>query len=182
MNMKTADALLTLVVIPLFHGLVHEAAPVAGLNPYPAQSVTAPRSTAAREYLLSHNQARAAVGVGPLKWSEMLANATSRLVRYQRNKKNCQFAKLGGNKFGGNQLWASGAREPSAVVNYWAQDKEFYDYVSNSCAPNHDCGEYTQVVWRKSLELGCAQAVCDKSSLSICFYNPPGNYNGERPY
>lgn len=40
---------------------------------------------AAREFLEEQNQARAAVGVAPLKWSEKLGNGTNRLVRYQRN-------------------------------------------------------------------------------------------------
>ncbi|CAI0429402.1 unnamed protein product [Linum tenue] len=46
------------------------------------------------------------------------------------------------------------------------------------------CGVYTQVVWRKSGQLGCGSATCvkDKASLTICFYDPPGNYVGESPY
>ncbi|ONH96691.1 hypothetical protein PRUPE_7G146300 [Prunus persica] len=140
----------------------------------------------ATEYLKAHNQARAAVGVEPLKWSEFLANATSRLVRYQRDNKACNFANLtSGSKYGGNQLWASGQSvTPTMVVDTWLKEKDFYNHTGNSCVPNHSCGVYTQVVWKKSLELGCAQATCvkDQSSLSICFYNPPGNVIGESPY
>lgn len=142
-------------------------------------------SAAAAEYLEAHNQARAAVGVGPLTWSESLANGTSRLVRYQRDKMGCNFANLTSGKYGGNQLWASGQLvTPTMVVDTWVKEKEFYNHTDNTCVPNHQCGVYTQVVWRKSLELGCAQATCpkDQSSLSICFYSPPGNYVGESPY
>ncbi|KAF3438853.1 hypothetical protein FNV43_RR17128 [Rhamnella rubrinervis] len=152
------------------------------------QSAATPSpSAAAREFVEAHNQARAAVGVDPLKWSETLANATSRVVRYQRNKMGCQFADLKGSKYGANQFWGGGATTwtPRMVVDEWVGSKKYYNYANNSCLPNQKCGTYTQVVWRKSTELGCAQATCLKETatvLVICFYNPPGNYIGERPY
>ncbi|PKI69509.1 hypothetical protein CRG98_010084 [Punica granatum] len=97
----------------------------------------------------------------------------------------CQFANLTAGKYGGNQLLASGqAVAPRAAVEEWVKEKSFYNHADNSCAPNRQCGVYTQVVWRNSMELGCAQATCpkDQTSLTICFYNPPGNVVGERPY
>ena len=140
---------------------------------------------AAREFLEAHNQARAAVSVKPLTWSEKLANATSLLVRNQRNKMSCQFANLTAGKYGGNQFWASGTTvTPRMVVDEWVKEKNFYNHSGNTCAPNHMCGVYTQVVWKNSSELGCAQATCvkDQTTLAICFYNPPGNVIGESPY
>lgn len=150
-----------------------------------AAAAAAPLSSAAQEFLLAHNQARAAVGVGPLEWSEALANASSLLVRYQRNKMSCQFANLTNSRYGGNQFWASGGFEtPRMVVDKWVEEKQYYNHDKNTCEPNHTCGVYTQVVWRKSLQLGCAQATCvkDQTSITICLYNPPGNYVGESPY
>ncbi|XP_012079118.1 STS14 protein [Jatropha curcas] len=175
------SALLPLLALAICHGLSYgAAAPNSGGAPVPAAL-----PTAAREFLQAHNQARAAVGVGPLKWSEMLANATSRVARYQRIKMGCQFANLTNSKYGGNQLWASGvAVTPLMAVDHWVQQKIYYNHTDNSCVSNHQCGVYTQVVWKKSLELGCAQASCvkEQSSLTICFYNPPGNIIGESPY
>lgn len=40
-----------------------------------------------QDYLTAHNQARAALGVGPLKWSTGLANVAIRLVK--SSTKNC---------------------------------------------------------------------------------------------
>lgn len=140
---------------------------------------------AAREFLEAHNLARAAVGVAPLKWSEKLGNGTNRVVRFQRNKMGCQFANLTSSKYGANQLWGSGmAVTPRMAVDAWVSEKAFYNHADNSCAPNHRCGVYKQVVWRKSLELGCAQATCVKQqvTLTVCFYDPPGNIIGESPY
>ncbi|EYU44322.1 hypothetical protein ABFS82_08G042600 [Erythranthe guttata] len=145
----------------------------------------APPSNASQEYLEAHNQARAEVGVGPLQWSPSLAKSASLTARLQRDKHNCSFANLANSKYGGNQLWAGGfAMTPRAAVETWVAEKKFYTYENNSCAPDHRCGVYTQVVWKKSAELGCAAAACpkDQSSLTICFYNPPGNVVGEKPY
>ncbi|XP_075494047.1 STS14 protein-like [Primulina tabacum] len=149
----------------------------------PAPSVPLPNST--QEYLEAHNQARAQVGVGPLVWSEPLAKSVSLTVRLQRDKQGCFFANLTNNRYGSNQLWAGGfAVTPRIAVETWVAEKKFYTYANNSCAPDHHCGVYTQVVWKDSQELGCAQAVCpnEHSGLTICFYNPPGNIVGEKPY
>ncbi|KAJ8770743.1 hypothetical protein K2173_021390 [Erythroxylum novogranatense] len=176
-----ACALLPLLVLATYYSLAQGAA----IAQNPGSTVPGALPSAAREFLEAHNQARSAVGVPPLNWSEMLANATSKLVRYQRNQKSCQFANLNNSKYGGNQLWASGMLvTPRMVVDYWVQERNFYNHTDNSCVPNHSCGVYTQVVWRKSLELGCAQATCvkEQASLTICFYNPPGNIIGESPY
>ncbi|OIW09744.1 hypothetical protein TanjilG_14267 [Lupinus angustifolius] len=148
-------------------------------------SPSLPLPSAARDFLEAHNKARAEVGVQPLNWSQQLAFATSRLVRYQRINNACQFANLTAGKYGANQLWARGsAVTPRVAVEDWVKQKQFYNHSNNSCLPNHRCGVYTQVVWKNSTSLGCAQATCvkEKTSLTICFYDPPGNYVGESPY
>ena len=44
------------------------------------------------------------------------------------------------------------------------------------------CGHYTQVVWRKSLRVGCGMATCGATEVWVCNYDPAGNWDGERPY
>ncbi|AES94825.1 hypothetical protein MtrunA17_Chr5g0403201 [Medicago truncatula] len=153
----------------------------------PEPTAPPPLTPAAKEFLESHNKARAEVGVEPLQWSEKLAKDTSLLVRYQRNKMACDFANLTASKYGGNQLWAGSAAAvtPSKAVEEWVKEKEFYIHVNNTCVVNHECGVYTQVVWKKSAQLGCSQATCTgkkEASLTICFYDPPGNVIGESPF
>ncbi|XP_045786328.1 STS14 protein-like [Trifolium pratense] len=150
-----------------------------------SNSAPPPLSTTATEFLQTHNEARASVGVEPLTWNEQLANITSELVLYQRDKMSCQLANLTALNNGANQFMERRTKyTPRMVVENWVTEKQFYNHSDNSCVPNHQCDSYTQVVWRKSVELGCAQASCSKQgpSLSICFYNPPGNYVGESPY
>ncbi|XAR73923.1 hypothetical protein NMG60_11008053 [Bertholletia excelsa] len=155
------------------HRTLKQAAPV----PSPAN--------ASNEFLDAHNKARAEVGVEPLKWSEKLAKDTSLLVRYQRDKKGCEFADLTPGKYGANQLLGSGVKwTPRLAVEAWVAEKMYYNHANNSCETGRKCGVYTQVVWGKSAELGCALAACPKQqlSLTICFYDPPGNVAGESPY
>ncbi|XP_047155246.1 STS14 protein-like, partial [Vigna umbellata] len=148
--------LLSLTFVILAH------AATAPPNPPPP-----PLTAAASEYLEAHNEARAVVGVEPLRWSEKLGNASSLMVRYQRNKMKCEFANLTTSKYGGNQLWAGVTTvAPRVAVEEWVKEKEHAGGVGNST------------------EVGCAEASCvkEKSSLTICFYDPPGNVIGESPY
>ncbi|KAJ4827582.1 hypothetical protein Tsubulata_004811 [Turnera subulata] len=186
---KMAYALLPLLLLSICHCSVHGAPPPASApkgGPAGRFIPLLPPGSAAEQFLAAHNRARAAVGVGPLKWSEVLANATDRVVKYQKDKMGCKFADVSRSKYGSNQMWSGGevAMSPWKVVNDWVKEKNYYNYEKNSCEADQRCGLYKQVVWNKSLELGCAQALCakERTSLTVCFYNPPGNMNGERPY
>lgn len=182
--------LVTLLVISASTVVISVAAvsPAAKMRPKETVPTSPPPPAifaAAKAFTDAHNKARAMVGVPPLAWSQTLEAAASRLVRYQRNHKNCEFASLNPGKYGANQLWAKDlAVTPSLAVESWVKEKPFYNYKSDTCAANHTCGVYKQVVWRNSTELGCAQATCTKEStvLTICFYNPPGNVIGQKPY
>ncbi|KAL0350590.1 UNVERIFIED_CONTAM: STS14 protein [Sesamum radiatum] len=137
-----------------------------------------------KEYLEAHNQARAQVGC-PLQWSQPLAKIRQPVGEAPERQTQLQFCKLGQQQIRREPAVGRGFRvTPRAAVETWVAEKKFYNYQDNSCAPDHRCGVYTQVVWKQSVELGCAQAGCakDQSSLTICFYNPPGNIIGEKPY
>lgn len=101
----------------------------------------------------------------------------------------CEFKHSGG-KYGENIYASAGANTTSQdVVDSWMGEADQYDYAANSCAGT--CGHYTQVVWRKSTKLGCALRDCTRNSpfqgfdrwqFWVCNYDPPGNFNGEKPY
>jgi len=138
----------------------------------------------ADQYLSAHNRARQAVGAGipNLAWSNNLQSYATNWATNRANTARCALSHSGG-PYGENIFWSSGQSTPAAAVNAWVDEKQFYNYASNSCASGKVCGHYTQVVWRNSQMVGCGSANCPGGgTFVVCSYNPPGNFNGERPY
>lgn len=150
------------------------------------------------EMLAQHNKYRQTLGIPPLRWSGTLTQY-AREWAIQLQSKGCdllhrptsgQYKQLHGENlfYAGPVKWSNGAVElqnmtPKLVVDSWASEKADYSYASNRCRTGKVCGHYTQVVWKKSSEVGCASAVCaNKSQVMVCNYNPPGNFNGQPPY
>ncbi|KAJ7946840.1 Pathogenesis-related protein 1, partial [Quillaja saponaria] len=132
-----------------------------------------------KDFVATHNAARAEVGVGPLTWSHKVAN-------YAQNYANsrigdCNLDHSGG-PFGENLAEGYGSMNGSDAVKFWLTEKPNYDYKSNSCV-NDECLHYTQIVWRHSVYVGCARAKCNNGWIFVtCNYDPPGNIDGQRPY
>ncbi|XP_062177576.1 pathogenesis-related protein 1-like [Alnus glutinosa] len=133
-----------------------------------------------QDYLKAHNDARAAVGVPALTWDDKVAA----YAQDYANKRigDCSLVHSGG-PYGENIAWGSADLSGTAAVKMWVDEKANYDYNSNTCAAGKVCGHYTQVVWRNSVRLGCAKVRCNSGgTFIICNYDPPGNFNGQRPY
>ncbi|KAJ0249108.1 hypothetical protein HA466_0146570 [Hirschfeldia incana] len=135
-----------------------------------------------QEFLDEHNEARHEVGLEPLIWDEEVAAYASSYANQRVS--DCAMVHSNG-PFGENIAWSSGDMSAEDASEMWIDEKKYYDYNSNTCNdPNGGtCLHYTQVVWRNSLRLGCAKVVCYSGGTFItCNYDPPGNYNGEKPY
>jgi hypothetical protein len=143
----------------------------------------------------AHNQVRAGVQTAnplpPMQWNPELAATAAAWVAMCRD----QDAPMGlidhnpdrsvGHPYyvGENVFGSSGGNvTPQQVVNLWAAEASNYNYATNTC--NGICGHYTQIVWRTSVNLGCAKGDCPgltyRTSV-VCNYGPGGN-NGGRPY
>ncbi|KAL6012828.1 hypothetical protein ACLOJK_003317 [Asimina triloba] len=144
-----------------------------------SQSIQAQNSP--QDFLNAHNAARAQVGVGPMTWDTGVAGYAQNYAN--QRKGDCRLQHSGG-PYGENIFWGSGAEFTAAdAVNSWVNEKKDYNYDTNTCAAGKVCGHYTQVVWRKSVRLGCARVKCDNGAIFItCNYDPRGNYVGEKPY
>ncbi|KAL6227244.1 hypothetical protein ACLB2K_001203 [Fragaria x ananassa] len=170
------------------------------LHPQGARRIT-PRRNVTPEFLETHNKARAAVGVAPFSWSPSLAESAGDIAWSMiRDERGCHSSLLTRgldrlHDIGSYNLHWDSDRDrnpriltPGKVVDEWVAMKKYYDYDRNSCVRNSNCSTYTQVVWRKSLELGCAQEGCNDlpwvryTFVTLCLYSPPGNVPGERPY
>lgn len=158
------------------------APPVFAQTPDPAEIVAA------------HNKWRNEVGAPALKWSPDVAASATRWAR-QLQASGCalehspeeQRRGMGENLYWGSALSGSDgdsvvATSSTAVVDSWGKEKEFYDPSANACTGG-ECGHYTQVVWARTREVGCAALACaDKSQVWVCQYRPAGNMMGERPF
>ena len=159
-----------------------------------------PASERYRYLMLLHNKIRQQQQLLPLQWSSQLARHAQEWADYLAVKNQCRMKHrpLTGvyrRIYGENILWASPRRWLSSggveiqplsvhdVVSAWIDEEQHYDYASNHCQTGEQCGHYTQIVWRSSRFMGCGMTLCpDLGQLWVCNYDPPGNYEGEKPY
>lgn len=87
---------------------------------------------------------------------------------------------------------------PESAVTAWANEVQCYTYgpfmdgdaCNMSCTSkmySDGCGHYTQIVWRKSTQVGCGVSSCVNSKgfdedIWICNYSPAGNITRVKPY
>ncbi len=140
----------------------------------------------------AHNEVRAAatptpaVPLMPLVWDANISAVA------QSWADGCQFMHSQG-QYGENIFARAGNNVITSkdVVTSLASESAAYSYTDNTCAANMQCGHYTQIVWRATTKLGCGVTSCSQNSpfqgssnweFWVCNYDPPGNYNGEKPY
>jgi len=151
----------------------------------------APRGAALLEgaMLAGHNDARAALGLPPLRWNPALA-ADARLYADElaRTGRFEHSAQPRGSPPQGENLWTGtrGAYSYSEMVGHWVAERRFYRPlpVPDSSASGRfgDVGHYSQIVWRAAQEVGCAEARNRRDDYVVCRYLPAGNVLGETAY
>jgi hypothetical protein len=97
--------------------------------------------------------------------------------------------------YGENLSFGWPTRSGKEAVDGWYCEINVYDFnnpavtggVIFGCDNNPDkvTGHFTQVIWRDSTRLGCAQKTCslggNMGTLWACEYDPPGNFNADQP-
>lgn len=137
--------------------------------------------------LESHNLERARVGVAPMRWNPALAASAQRWADRLAATGRFEHASENPAAPQGENLWAGtpGHFAPEAMVDAWVREKRFFRpgvFPDNSTTGRiEDVGHYTQVIWRTTLEVGCARAFGTREEVLVCRYAEAGNYRGERP-
>ena len=145
------------------------------------------------QMLEAHNQLRREVGVPDLIWSTELAELAQEWADVlisgpglrHRPAAERDNGRIGENVSGSYWSAPGGAlRSPRRAVQGWLEEKEDYDYASNTCASGKICGHYTQMVWAETTAVGCAVARNEDLTRDVwvCNYTPAGNIVGQRPY
>src|ERR671932_283901 len=134
--------------------------------------------------LAAHNKYRQQLGVPGLKWSDSLASSAQKWAKQLASRNQLQHSS--GNY--GENIWAGtkGRYTQTQMVEAWGSEKQYF--IANSAFPNtckggwQKCGHYTQIIWKNTTEVGCGLAKGTQMDYLVCQYNPPGNFQGQKPY
>ena len=137
--------------------------------------------------LASQNQERLALGLPPMTWNPELSQSAQRWADYLAASGRFEHAPENPDSPEGENIWAGtkGYYAPEARVNAWVREKQFFRvgvFPDNSTTGSaEDVGHYTQMIWRATTKVGCAEASSASEDILVCRYFEAGNYRGERP-
>ncbi len=138
-----------------------------------------------RELLAAHNRYRNEVNVPDLTWSDEVAKSAQEWADHLASTNSFEHSQ---NSHYGENLWQGTANSYSQtqMVNSWGDEKKDFVFGTfpdvSKTGKWSDVGHYTQVVWRNTTQVGCGLATGGGNDVLVCQYNPPGNYEGEKPY
>lgn len=128
--------------------------------------------------LSAHNKARAEVGAPQFQWN-------CRLAEYAQEWAQRGVAEHRDDGFYGENLFVSitPTISPVSGVENWLLEKPFWNNSTATCQAGKVCTHYTQIVWKKSSQLGCginrSVAAGKWKVLMVCNYDPAGNKPGK---
>jgi len=130
-------------------------------------------------FLFEHNAVRRLHNATDLTWSTTYADKAAAWAD------KCQFQRTGGvlsnTPYGELHTAGTGIFPISTAILQFTKDA--LDYNPVNPITNH----WTQVVWKSTTQLGCAQAQCEDllgkhtgvATYYVCFYDPAGNVIGK---
>jgi uncharacterized protein YkwD len=133
-------------------------------------------SVETNEWLAAHNNYRLLHSVAPLNWSVTLAESA------QQFADTCPSGHSQSG-YGENIAWATNSRSPQSIVTMWYDEEKDYNYDKPGYISG--TGHFTQIVWKNSIEVGCAYATTCSGNWPhmentwVCQYNPPGNFTNQ---
>ena len=147
----------------------------------PAGFDEAPQDAGVQEFLRVHNDARARVGVAPLRWSATLARYAQQWADHLASTGQFTHRDLSATGYGENMFGGSDG-SPGDAARYWLEEKNAYRGGAITPQNFGDVGHYTQMVWSETTEVGFGIARGGGGVVVVANYAPAGNGNGRKPY
>jgi Cysteine-rich secretory protein family len=135
--------------------------------------------------LTYQNQLRAEAGSLPLRWNAILAMHAYEQARVIAETGQMQHASREGreNERENLVLARHGASSPMAMAQTWGNERRFFQLgrlFPASCSGNwSSCAHYTQIVWSRTMFVGCGFYSGRQFDALVCRYSPPGNADGK---
>jgi hypothetical protein len=145
-----------------------------------------PRGDFAHRLLAAHNIERDRAGLPRLSWSSHLARDAHEWAVHLSRRGTLEHADNRRRRNMGENLWMGSAGYYSAedmIGGFLAERAKFrpgtFPQVSRT-GNWVDVGHYTQIIWPRTSEVGCAVAKGAVNDFLVCRYNPAGNTIGEK--
>lgn len=150
-----------------------------------------PSSTFATTFVSEHNRIRSQVTepasyvgawtqIPQVAWSVTLAEAAQVWANQLRDSNDCKLAPDPTTPYGENLAYGSVGFGPTQTIAIWEQEKAEFVYSPNYAGV---LGHYTQMIWRDTQRIGCAEAACPTGwRVMVCRYEPAGNLVGAQPF
>lgn len=144
------------------------------------------RNDFAHRLLEAHNTERGRAGLPRLSWSSRLAQDAHEWAEHLSRKGSLEHADNDRRRNMGENLWMGSAGYFSAeemIGGFLSERTKFrpgtFPQVSRT-GKWADVAHYTQIIWPRTTEVGCAVAKGAINDFLVCRYNPPGNTFGEK--
>ncbi|HEX3945680.1 MAG TPA: CAP family protein [Rhizomicrobium sp.] len=148
-------------------------------------AVAAPLVLDKKLILAEHNKYRAAVGSPPITWSDKLAEGAQHwadTIALLGEMKHSGTSEIGENL----AFWRTSTASLSTMIRMWEQEKQLFQpgtFPNVSRDGNWlSVSHYSQMVWRRTTQVGCGIGNNGKNDFLVCWYSPQGNYIGQAPY
>lgn len=136
------------------------------------------------ELLAAHNKYRSEMSETSLAWSDSLAAGAQDWARHLAD--DVHSLRHSGEAGEGENLamWSTGRASLTQLVDMWGAEKHYFiDSSFPSVSTTGDwktVAHYTQMIWRKTTDVGCGFATGGGYDFLVCRYSPQGNFMGEK--
>jgi hypothetical protein len=138
------------------------------------------------ELLVAQNRYRKEVGEPPLVWSDRLADSAQAWAQHLADEVH-SMQHSGAIGAGENiATWTAGRASLTRLVALWGAEKKYF--IDDSFPDISRTGDwktvahYSQIVWRKTTQVGCGLATGGGQAYLVCQYNPQGNFMGIKAF